>query len=150
VSHSLTNITVHAVFATKKRVPYLTVEVNAELFPYMGGILNKLGAKALTIGGTADHVHVLLTVPPTAAVAEIMQKLKANSSRWLRRQGGRLGGFGWQRGYAAFSVSESSRPSVARYIAAQAEHHRERSFREELLLFLEKHGVAYDERFFDD
>ena len=77
-----------------------------------------------------------------------MRELKRHSSRWVGEQL-KSRHFKWQEGYAAFTVSESSREKVRDYIARQEEHHRMRSFREELVGFLERCGVDYDERYLD-
>jgi putative transposase len=108
---------------------------------YLLGIANNLRVKTLAIGGTSNHIHILLAVPPTMPIAEAAQKLKANSSRWLGEQGLT---FQWQEGYGAFSVSPSLVDAVKRYIRNQEEHHRKRSFEEEFRLLLEKSGVVYD------
>jgi putative transposase len=80
-------------------------------------------------------------------MSKVMRVLKANSSRWVREEGPHRGRFGWQTGYAAFSVSQSSVEPVREYILNQAEHHRRMTFQEEYLLFLRRHGIAYDERY---
>ena len=102
---------------------------------------------ALTTNGTADHLHLLLSLPPALSISETLRVLKANSSRWVNQEC-RLGKtFAWQTAYAAFSVSHSSTPAVVRHIQAQEEHHRRVSFQEELVAFLKKNGIGYDERY---
>jgi putative transposase len=101
--------------------------------------------KALAIGGTSDHVHVLLSLPATLSVAKAMQLLKGNSSKWLRETFPRMHSFAWQEGYGAFSIAVSGVDATVAYIRNQAEHHRRRSFGEEYLAVLKKHGFAYDE-----
>jgi putative transposase len=94
----------------------------------------------------SNHVHLLIGLPPALTLAEVVQKLKANSSRWLGENGMP---FEWQKGYGAFSVSPSLLPTVLAYVRNQVEHHKKRSFEEEFLLLLKKSGVAYDaERMF--
>ena len=101
----------------------------------------------MLINGTADHVHLLLRLPPTVSVSEAMRVLKTNSSRWIHEKWKSRRAFGWQIGYAAFSVSQSNASAVLQYIAAQEEHHRKVSFQQELVGFLKKHGIEYDERY---
>ena len=95
----------------------------------------------------ADHVHLLVSLKPTACLSNFIRDLKKSSSVWVKES--RLRDFQWQEGYAAFTVSASARESVQRYIAGQEEHHRVKSFREELVEFLEKSGVSYDPKYLD-
>ncbi|MEP6822214.1 MAG: IS200/IS605 family transposase [Chthoniobacterales bacterium] len=142
--HSLTNCLVHCVFSTKNRAPILTVEIRGRLWPYLGGIARENGVRALAIGGVADHVHMLLSLPATLSVAKAMQLLKGNSSKWLHETFPELRNSGWQEGYAAFSIGVSGVEETVAYIRGQEEHHRTRSFREEVELFLRRHGMEYD------
>ncbi|MGO9242416.1 MAG: IS200/IS605 family transposase [Bryobacteraceae bacterium] len=144
--HSFSSLLVHIIFSTKGRLPDLSPELAGHLFPYLGGILRERKSVPLIINGPADHVHLLVAVPPTESLDELLRVMKTNSSRWVHEQFPALRKFGWQAGYAAFSVSDSRAAAVLRYIAAQHEHHRRISFRQEFLTFLRKHGVAYDER----
>jgi REP element-mobilizing transposase RayT len=93
-------------------------------------------------------VHLPVALKATHCLADFMRELKKASSTWVRETQG-LASFQWQEGYAAFTVSASAREAVRAYIAGQAEHHRVKTFREELMEFLRKSGVAYDERFLD-
>jgi putative transposase len=111
---------------------------------YLGGIARNLNGRAYTIGGVTDHVHILLSLPPTLAIADAIRVIKANSSKWIREQMRR---FAWQEKYAAFSVSQSNVDAVVRYIDRQEQHHRRRTFQEELVELLDKHGVQYDPRY---
>jgi putative transposase len=144
--HSFVSLLVHIIFSTKNRLPQLSPELAARLFPYMGGIIKERNSAALIINGPADHVHLLLSVPPTESLSDLLRTVKTNTSRWVHEQFPASRGFGWQAGYAAFTVSGSRAAAVKHYIAGQQEHHRRISFQGEFLLFLRKHGVAYDER----
>ncbi len=143
-----TSILLQAVFSTKERQPYLTPEVKAELFPYLAASLPRLKARPVIVNGPADHVHLLFSLPPVLSLSEAMEKLKANSSKWAHERWGRR--FGWQTGYAAFSVSPSKLGSVRNYIARQEEHHPRMTYQEEVWALLQKHGIAYDPRFVFD
>jgi len=147
MSHSYACLMTHAVFSTKDRVPLVVNECRERLYPYLGGIAREIDAKALIIGGTADHVHLLLSLPPTLCVADALRDLKANSSRWVHETWPDRRDFAWQTGYGAFSVSESQRDAVARYIESQVEHHKRRTFQEEFIALLKKHRIPYDERY---
>jgi len=141
MAHTYSANFVHCVFSTKNRKDSIPAELQEQLWAYILGIANHLKIKALAIGGTTNHVHVLVGLPTTMTVAEAVQKLKANSSRWLGEHTGR---FQWQDGYGSFSVSPSALSTVQAYIRNQKEHHQRRSFEDELRAFLDKSGVAYD------
>ena len=139
------NILVHAIFSTKQRLPLIVPHVRNDLFAYIGGIVRELHGTALIVNGTFDHAHMLMRIRPVQSVAEIIRVVKANSSRWMHEQSQPR--FAWQAGYGAFSVSQSSVDAVTRYIATQEDHHRKYSFQEELVSFLKRNHVAYDERY---
>ena len=147
MAQTFTNLFVHAIFSTKERRPLLKAAIRPRLYSYMGGIVRDLGGKALIINGTSDHVHLLLSMPATISIADMMRIVKSKSSRWVQEQFASGGRFGWQAGYGAFSVSHSNLQAVKEYIARQEEHHRKWSFQDELLSFLRKQGIAYDERY---
>jgi putative transposase len=147
MAHTYTNILIHALFSTKDRQTWLDAEVSAELFSYLGGVVNELGGQSLRVNGPSDHVHLLFVQPPTLSIADIMEKAKANSSGWVKKRWRNRSYFAWQTGYAAFSVSKSQVESVRRYIENQKEHHRKVTFQEEVLAFLKKQGIKYDPRY---
>ena len=143
--HSFTSCLFHCVWSTKNREPYLTPDLRDRLWPYLGGIAKQNQIKMLAIGGAVDHVHILLSLPATLAVAKAMQLLKGNSSKWIRETFPKMHSFAWQEGYGAFSVSISGVEPTIAYVRTQTEHHRKRSFREEFASMLRKHGLAYEE-----
>jgi putative transposase len=148
MAHSFPCLFAHIIFSTKNRAPLLTPDQRPRIFEYMGGILRGLDGSALLINGVEDHVHVLAKLPATRTLADILRDLKGDSSAWINTTLGTE--FGWQTGYAAFSVSKSNVPEVQKYIAKQEAHHRVVSFREEYLEFLKKHEIQYDPRFVFD
>lgn len=146
---TFSNLIAHIIFSTKERQPLISDELKPNLWAYMGGIVRELNGTALKINGTSDHVHMLIQIPPSLAISKAVQVIKANSSRWVHEKRN-LTQFGWQAGYGVFSVSRSNLPDVIRYIDNQEEHHRKRSFQEELIAFLKKHEIKYDERYIWD
>ena len=140
------SLRVHLVWSTYDREPCIDPAWTHRLYAYLGTVLQDRGGVLLAAGGMPDHVHLYTSLPSTLALAEIANALKANSSRWVHQTIG-LPSFAWQAGYGAFSVSVSSDQQVRGYLAKQAEHHRRRSFQEEYLDFLDRHGVAYDPRY---
>jgi putative transposase len=143
--HAFTSSLYHCVWSTKGRHPLLTPENQTRLWPYLGGIARANKMTALAIGGVADHVHVLLSLPATLTISKAIQLLKGNSSKWLHEEYPGLRTFSWQEGYGAFSIGMSGVPETKNYIATQAEHHKKKTFQEEFRSFLDKHGLPYDE-----
>ena len=147
MSHTYTNILIHALFSTKDRQPWLVPRIREETFSYLGGAVNALGGQSLLVNGPLDHVHMLFVQPRRLSIADVMEKVKANSSGWAKRRWPKRRPFGWQAGYAAFSVSKSHVEQVKRHIRNQEQHHRKISFLEEVVAFLDKNGVEYDPRY---
>jgi REP element-mobilizing transposase RayT len=147
VSHTFTDLLVHVVFSTADRAPMLSDDIRADVHAYIGGILRELRATPIAVGGTNDHVHILTRLPAELAVADCLRVVKTNSSRWMKEKWPQHRAFAWQAGYGAFSVSESSRTAVIRYIQDQMDHHRRIPFREEFVALLSKHGVEFEEQY---
>ena len=138
----------HLVFGTKNREPFIAPEWKSRLHDYLGGTVRGLGGYPEGVGGVADHVHLLVGLKATHCLADVLRELKKASSVWVHEEIG-LRGFAWQEGYAAFTVSATSREAVKHYIANQEEHHRVKSSRGELVEMLNKAGVEYDPRYLD-
>jgi REP element-mobilizing transposase RayT len=144
--HTYCSSLFHCVFSTKERRPTIVPEVQDRLWAYLGGIAREHNMKALAVGGMEDHVHVLLSLPSSLAIAKAMREIKSGSSRWMHEPG-ELPSFAWQEGYAAFSIGVTQLESTLGYIARQKEHHKRRDFQAEFLAFLKKHHIAYDPRY---
>ena len=136
---SYTNLIYHIVYATKERVPLITNSLRPRLHEYPGGTVRGLGGVAMEVNGVTDHVHILVKLRPTISVSDFLSKLKSGSSGWAKRQ--TAGRFGWQARFAAFTVSESQVERVRRYIRNQKEHHRTKSFDEEIKALLQAHNI---------
>ncbi len=147
MAHTFTNLLTHVIFSTKDRAPYIDAEVKPELLAYLGGMVREVDGKSYAINGMADHIHLLIGLPPTMALSNAMKIVKANSSRWVSQKWAEKRACGWQTGYGAFSVSRSNVPEVLKYITNQEEHHRKITFQEEFIAFLKKHGIGYDEHY---
>ena len=147
MGHSFTSSLYHCVFSTKERRRSITANLQSRLWPFMGGIARDNGIKALVIGGVEDHIHLLLSLPSTMAVAKAVQLIKGGSSLWVHETFPEHHHFAWQEGYGAFSLGVSQTQATRTYIESQAEHHRKTTFQEEFLAFLKKHGMEYDERY---
>ncbi len=147
MAQSFTCAYLHITFSTRERLHLIPVDMQMRLWSYVGGILKNHGMRGLAIGGMDDHLHVLVSLSSEASVAKVVNLIKSNCSKWMREA---CPDFGWQKGYAAFSVSASGLEAVKEYIDHQAEHHKQRDFKAEYLALLEKHGIEFDpKRVFD-
>lgn len=144
--NTYTQISIQAVFAVKGRENIITKNWRDELHKYIAGII-QTEAKQLAVGGWKDHVHIFFGLPPALSVSDLLQKVKANSSKWINEQKFVPGKFQWQDGYGAFSYSRSQRDAVINYIMQQEKHHRAKTFREEYLEMLSKFEVDYEEKY---
>ena len=147
--HSFVSAQIHCVWCTKNHESSLRSKLRERLWPYLGGIARENEMKALAIGGTADHIHLLVSLPPTISIAKAIQLLKGNSSKWIHETFPEMRSFQWQEGYGAFSVGVSATEATVAYIRDQAEHHRKRTFHEELEAILRKHGFDFNESMLD-
>jgi putative transposase len=147
MSESYTNLLYHIIFSTKDRRPLITDTYQTRLYDYIGGRVRNLGGISLELKGTEDHVHLLAKLRPDKALSDLLRDLKANASGWMHDVFPELKAFSWQRGYGAFTVSQSNVEEVRRYIARQKEHHKKTSFRDEFIQFLKANEIEYDERY---
>mgnify|MGYP001767302084 FL=1 len=141
------SVNIHYVFSTKGRKNLISNEIKPRLWQFMGGIARKNKMVAYAVGGTENHVHVLLSIPATINIAEAIKLIKGGSSKWVNDEFIVPGGFKWQEGYGAFSVSQRGLQRTIAYILNQEDHHRKKSFRDEYVDFLNQCGIQYDERF---
>jgi len=138
----------HIIFSTKERRAWIAPDWRSRLHEYLGGTVRGLDGVPEAVGGVADHVHLLVGLRATHTLADFVRELKKSGTAWVR-EGGLEPAFTWQEGYAAFTVSPTARPQVKSYIANQEEHHRQRSYIEELKALLEAAEVEYDPRYLE-
>src|SRR6266850_60478 len=134
-----TNLLTHIVFSTKDRRQFLTEKVRPRVHQYLGGIVRNIKGTAITVGGVADHVHMLVELPPSVAISDAIRVIKSNSSKWIHEELDVLSAFQWQQKYGAFSVSKSNLARVAKYIDSQEAHHQEATFQDEFRALLKRH-----------
>ncbi len=145
---SLANVLLHIVFSTKNRQPFLREAHSREVTKaYLIGMLANLDCPSLIVEAVEDHIHILCNLSRTITIARLVQEIKVSSSARTKEEGGVAAQFAWQNGYGAFSVSQSNKEQVQRYIANQEEHHRRRTFQDELRELLRRHEIAFDERY---
>ena len=143
---SLSKVYVHITFSTKERHPFINDGIGQELWAYVGGICGALECNPLRVGGHCDHIHICCLLSKKITQTKLLETVKRDSSRWIKTKGKRYADFHWQDGYGIFSVNPTETDKVIDYIGRQHEHHQRRTFQEELLAFLKKYGVQYDER----
>jgi putative transposase len=144
---SLSSILIHLVFSTKNREPFITAEIEAELYRYMATIFRDHNSPSLIIDGTTDHVHVLYALSRTMTVADLVEEVKTGSSKWMKTKGREFRNFHWQRGYGAFSIGQSNVAELKRYIRNQKQHHRRVTFQDEYRKFLKRYEIGFDEQY---
>lgn len=146
MSPAFSRLLVHVVFSTKRQEPYLAdLVLRSAVHAALADACKIVEATASAVGGTADHVHLLVGTPAELSAAELVRELKRESSGRLKQTLPDLARFHWQAGYGAFSVSPSKAAAVKRYVRSQAEHHRNLSFRDEFRSLLARHKVPFDE-----
>ena len=147
MSQSFVKFYAHIVFHTKYSRDIIKPEIEDELYSYIGGILKSCNSLPIKIGGIADHVHVLCTLPKTISLADLTEEIKRSSSKWIKSKGQAFVNFYWQPGYGGFSVGWSQVEIVKNYISNQKVHHHKVTFLEEYKTLLDENGVEYDEKY---
>jgi REP element-mobilizing transposase RayT len=147
MGQSLSKMLVHFIFSTQERTPMITQEIKPEMEAFLIWLLNEHDSPSLQLYAHVDHVHILCNLSRKCSISEIMQGIKAKTSRWIKSKGKNFEKFQWQNGYGAFSVSESNKDSVIKYIVGQAEHHKKLSFQDEYRKFLIRHKISFDEKY---
>jgi putative transposase len=145
MAHNYISGLYHVVFSTKERANAIPAAMQQPLWQYIGGIARKNQMRASAVGGTSNHAHVLIDIPATMSVSKAVQLIKGGSSKWMHEETGQP--FQWQDGYGAFSVGVSQKPATITYITSQERHHARRSFEQEYLAFLKRHGIRIDSKY---
>lgn len=140
MAHSFTISAFHIVFSTKHREPLISPETQPILWKYLAGIARNHAMVVLGVGGTDNHAHILVSLPPDTSLASAVRDLKSNSSRWMRQTDRE---FAWQEGYGAFSVSVPQLERVKHYIANQQAHHQKKTFEDEFAGLLEAANIQF-------
>jgi REP element-mobilizing transposase RayT len=147
MAQSLANVLVHLVFSTKERRPFIKDDVRGKLHAYIIGVLGNHDSPSIETNSAEDHIHVLFKFSKNWALAKVIEQVKSASSGWLKEQGAWYSDFYWQRGYGAFSASETHVDALRAYIRGQAEHHKKVSFQDEFRELCRKNNVPLDERY---
>ena len=146
---SLSNLITHVVFSTKNREAWIIPDIRPSFHAAMAEIIRSDGGDAYRVGGTADHVHLAISLKRTQTVSDVVKRLKRSSNLWFKAQSESqdFQGFQWQRGYGAFSISRSHLDALIGYIDNQEEHHRKMTFQDEYRQLLSKYEIQYDEKY---
>ena len=92
---SLSKVIIHIIFSTKDREPWLGHNIRARMHAYVATICRDLNAEAFLVGGVADHLHVVTTLPRTLSQAAIIEAMKKTSSKWIKSLSPKYRGFYW-------------------------------------------------------
>ncbi len=144
---SLTKLYAHLIFSTKHRAPTLDDEIRPRVHAYLATIVRNLDSPWVVVGGVADHVHILFDMGKLHAPVEFVERIKRESSKFVKTLGAQYKDFYWQRGYGMFSVGPAQRDEAEHYVRNQEEHHRSKTYQQEFRAFLERYGVEYDEQY---
>ncbi|WP_318348200.1 transposase [Aquipluma nitroreducens] len=147
MSQSLSKLYIHCIFHVKNNTCLIRPEDENELYAYIGGVLKLSKSIPVQINGTGDHIHVLCIMSKNISLANLLEDIKRNSSRWIKTKDNYYLNFAWQGGYSGYSVSQSKVEVVNRYIENQKEHHKHQTFKEEYLQFLKENGIEYNEEY---
>jgi len=147
MAQSLSKLYVHLIFHIKNKYAPIHESDKNDLYAYMGSVIKDNGSIPIIINGTEDHVHILCVMSKNIALAKLVEEIKRHSSRWIKTLNPKYRQFGWQGGYAGFSVSQSLHDKTKNYIATQEKHHKKMTFKDELTAFLREYGIVYDERY---
>jgi REP element-mobilizing transposase RayT len=147
---SLSRVYVHITFSTKNRYPFISNEIKTRLWEYIGGICKEFECNPIQVGGCNDHIHICCLLSKKIPQIKLLENIKKASSKWMKEQGTQYSKFYWQNGYGIFSVNPSEIKIVVEYIKNQDEHHKKRTFQEELIAFLKKYDIEYNESYLWD
>jgi putative transposase len=147
MANTYTQIYIQIVFAVKGRQNLISKENREELHKFITGIVSNRGQKLFAVFAMPDHVHILVSMSPTVSISDLVRDIKAGSSKFINDKKWMNEKFNWQEGYGAFSYSKSNIDLVVKYIVNQEEHHKNKSFKNEFLEFLEKFEIEYDSKY---
>ena len=147
MANTFSQIYIQTVFAVSSRESLIKPEFKEELYKYITGIIRNQGQKLISINGMSDHVHILIGLKPAMALAELVQDIKVDSSKFINKKKWVRGRFCWQEGYGAFSYGHSQLDKIISYIRNQERHHRRRTFKDEYLAWLNKFEIPFEEKY---
>jgi len=147
MANTFSQIYIQTVFAVSNRLSLIKPEFKEDLHKYITGIIRNQGQKLICINGMSDHLHILIGLKPSIALADLVRDIKAESSTYVNKNKWIRGRFSWQEGYGAFSYGHLQLDTIIRYIQNQEKHHRRRTFKEEYLAWLKKYEIPFEEKY---
>ncbi|HUS10274.1 MAG TPA: IS200/IS605 family transposase [Pyrinomonadaceae bacterium] len=150
MANTFSQIYIQTVFAVSNRQSLIRPEFKEDLYKYISGIVKNQGQKLISINGMTDHIHILIGLKPTIALADLVRDIKSDSTTYVNKNKWVRGKFSWQEGYGAFSYGHSQLDTIIRYIQNQEEHHKRRSFKNEYLTLLRKFDIAFEDKYVFD
>ncbi|MGO3155812.1 MAG: IS200/IS605 family transposase [Mesonia sp.] len=147
MANTYTQLYFHIVFAVKGRNNLISINWEEELYKYITGIISNKNQKLMIVNGMPNHIHLLIGTKPNCNLSDLVRDLKANSSKWINEKRFVRGKFEWQRGFGAFTVSQSGVSNVMKYIKGQKKHHNQKTFREEYIEFLKTYEIDFDDKY---
>lgn len=154
MANTYTQAYFHLVFSPKNRDALIGKTWAAELEKYITGIIQNNNHKLLAIGSMPDHIHIFIGYNLTQLIPDLVENIKTSSNAWIKHNNLSRYKFEWQKGYGAFTHSQSQIDAVVSYVMNQDKHHQKKSFREEYLEILHKNDVKFNDDylfdFFDD
>lgn len=147
MANTYTQIYIHYVFAVKHRKKLIDPSWKNELYKYIGGVINNKKCKPIAVGGTSDHIHILVGMIPSISLSDFVRDVKRSSSLWINNHFSLCHTFEWQNGFGAFSYNQSHIQKVIKYIENQEEHHKTETFRNEYITLLDSFSIPYDDRY---
>ncbi|MGI9069160.1 MAG: IS200/IS605 family transposase [Pyrinomonadaceae bacterium] len=147
MANTFSQIYIQTVFAVSNRLSSIQPEFKEDLYKYITGIVTNQKQKLITINGMPDHLHILIGLKPSMALADLVREIKSDSSNFINKNKWVRGKFSWQEGYGAFSYGHSQLDTIIRYIQNQEKHHKRRSFKDEYLAWLKKYEIPFEEKY---
>ena len=145
--NTYSNIYLHIIFSVKYRDAVIGKYWKPDLHAYITSVFNAKGHKTIIVGGTCDHVHVLIDYNPSQSIPDMMRDVKQSASLWINASHKTMCKFAWQRGYGVFSYTQSHIPTVKQYIANQVEHHKRENHVQEFEALLRTRHIAFDPKY---
>lgn len=150
MADTYSQIYIHIIFAVHKRKYLLQKAWQQEVYKYITEIISSKGQKLIAINGMEDHIHIFVGLKPDYKVSDLVRDIKNNSTKFINKKNWLPFNFAWQKGYGAFSYSQSQVEKVYHYILNQEIHHSKKSFKEEYLEVLRRFNVEYNEKYIFD
>lgn len=150
MANTFSQIYIQTVFAVSGGMSLITPTFKEDLYKYIAGIVRNQGQKLISINGMPDHVHILIGLKPSMALADLVRDIKADSTTYINKNRWVRGKFTWQEGYGAFSYGHSQLDTIISYIQNQEKHHSQRSFKNEYMGLLRKFDIAFEDKYVFD